>query len=291
MAGNAALSNPAHVNLSTARGVVLDLPRQVASMPQTLWVSRRCGRLANRLVLAANLIAYAEQHGCRVVNFTLHSYAKHFQRLRNDWKCVYPSQGVPLMDRLPWITDWLRETRLCYRLVSLGRHVLPRMPFFRHRIQTVWEGDGVSPIDLEATGLLAKPREMPHVFIHGWEFRAPRALVKHGDKVRRYFLPHRRHRSASREVIDRLRSQGDLVVGVHVRHGDYRHWRRGKYYYPVAVTPRGCASFRLNSPHGGLSFWCAAMNRARAKSFPALRSVLGLATWWPTWTRSVVATI
>ncbi|MCH8839761.1 MAG: hypothetical protein IH831_03630 [Planctomycetes bacterium] len=80
-------------------------------MPQTLWVSRRCGQLANRLVLAANLIAYAEEHGCRVVNYTLHSYAKHFQRLRHDWKCVSPSQGVPLMDRLPWITDWLRETR------------------------------------------------------------------------------------------------------------------------------------------------------------------------------------
>ena len=63
MAGNAAQSNPAPVNLSKAREVVLDLPRQVASMPQTLWVSRRCGQLANRLVLAANLIAYAEEHG------------------------------------------------------------------------------------------------------------------------------------------------------------------------------------------------------------------------------------
>jgi hypothetical protein len=53
-------------------------------------ISLRCGRMANRLILFANFIAFAEEHGWRVSNVTFHSYAEFFKATRRDIYCRYP---------------------------------------------------------------------------------------------------------------------------------------------------------------------------------------------------------
>lgn len=47
-------------------------------------VALRCGRLANRLILFANLIALAEEQRHRLINSTFHSYARFFKTTCRD---------------------------------------------------------------------------------------------------------------------------------------------------------------------------------------------------------------
>ena len=42
---------------------------------------------------------------------------------------------------------------------------------------------------------------------------------------------HRRHVDA---LIHDVRRQANLVVGIHIRQGDYREWNGGKYFYSIA---------------------------------------------------------
>jgi hypothetical protein len=58
-------------------------------------------------------------------------------------------------------------------------------------------------------------------------------VERHAAKVRAYFRPVESHDRASRETVDRLRRDADVIVGVHIRHGDYRGWRGGKYFFEI----------------------------------------------------------
>src|ERR1035438_5452553 len=76
-----------------------------------LIVGLRCGRLANRLALFANLIAFAEEHGHRVINFTFHSYAALFEATRRDVFCRYPAATRPSwLDAIPGVGGAIRKT-------------------------------------------------------------------------------------------------------------------------------------------------------------------------------------
>jgi len=39
------------------------------------------------------------------------------------------------------------------------------------------------------------------------------------------------HVAAGRAAVERARAQGDLVIGVHVRQGDYAFWEDGRHFY------------------------------------------------------------
>ena len=75
-----------------------------------LIVGLRCGRLGNRIVLFANLIAFAAEHGHRLINFTFHSYASFFETTRRDVFCRYPVAARPSwLDRIPGIAAAIRN--------------------------------------------------------------------------------------------------------------------------------------------------------------------------------------
>ena len=60
------------------------------------------------------------------------------------------------------------------------------------------------------------------MFVYGWRFRAPGCVLKHTGKVRSYFKLVEDHAVAGSRRVEVLRRNADVVVGVHVRHGDYQ---------------------------------------------------------------------
>lgn len=55
--------------------------------------------------------------------------------------------------------------------------------------------------------------------------------TKHNEKLKRVFTPDDLIRTEVNSFFQKMRATHDLVCGVHIRHGDYRHWNRGKYFY------------------------------------------------------------
>jgi len=219
-----------------------NVPPQTRSSPalaarsgdgKLLAVGLRCGRLGNRLALFANLIAFAEEYGHRVINVTFHSYAALFEGTRRDVFCRYPAASGPSwLDVIPGVGDIIRKTRIFYHLTR-GLSVLnEKLPLFGKRVVTLKESGRI--VLLETPEVQAQIEGAKVVFVYGFIFRAPAAVQRHAEKIRAYFRPIERHDRASRQIVDRLRQQADVVVGVHIRRGDYINWSAGRYFFPVS---------------------------------------------------------
>jgi hypothetical protein len=197
-------------------------------------IGLRCGRLANRTILFANFIALAEEHGHRVVNYTFHSYANLFEATRENLHCEYPApKQKNWLDRIPGIGAAIRKTRIFYHLTRYAALLNEKLPVFGKTAVTLRQLKGQPITALDGPEVQEKIRAAKIVFVYDWRFRAPNLVRKHGDKIRAYFRPMEKFETAGRAAVDSLRRAADIVVGVHIRQGDYRRWRGGKYFYSV----------------------------------------------------------
>jgi len=95
----------------------------------------------------------------------------------------------------------------------------------------------------------------------------------------------------SREAVDRLRRDADIVVGVHIRQGDYRAWQGGKYFFPAARYAGWMRELAAQFPDRKVAFFVAATNREARTNFPDYRSDWAPVRRWATFTPWPVAII
>ena len=239
--------------------------------PKKLFIALRCGRLANRMVLFANLIAFAEEHGCRLVNFTFHSYADLFTATRRDFYCQFPpALKRSFWDVLPPLGRLLRRLRLPYQLVRYASRLNERFAPFGKRVVTVRESAGQPSTPLDDPGLLARVHGARTVFFYGWNFRSPELVRRHAENIRAYFQPVDEIAAASRGAVARMRSQAEIVVGVHIRHGDYRTWKNGQYCYPVEQYALWMHALAAQFPGRRVAFLVASDEPRTLEEFPGL---------------------
>lgn len=74
------------------------------------------------------------------------------------------------------------------------------------------------------------------VFVSGWHFRVPERVRAHRDELRRRYdlQPRLFAEDPDYRALRKLRASAP-TLGVHVRRGDYREWRGGRYYYDDSV--------------------------------------------------------
>jgi len=72
------------------------------------------------------------------------------------------------------------------------------------------------------------------VLVKGWKFRAQAALSKYREKIIQVFKPTPMINEEVRRSVSAARIGIDLLVGVHVRQGDYATWQGGRYYFNIA---------------------------------------------------------
>lgn len=242
-----------------------------APKPKTFVISMRCGRLANRLTIFAHFIGLAEEHGHRVINFTFHSYADLFENTRRDIYCRYPvARRRSWMDIVPGVAPLLRKSRLCYRMVRAAAVFNSRVPILGSSAVTLFEQVGAGPIFLESPDVQGKIRDARLVFIYGWPFRAPECVRRHADKIRAYFRPIDSFERASSEAVSRIRWRAEIVVGVHVRHGDYRTFMGGRYFYETGRYAAWMREFAGHFPGRKVGFMVCSDEPRSAGEFPGL---------------------
>ena len=210
-------------------------------------------QLCNQLFLAAHVIATARETRHSVINLAFTPYAHQFPATAHDLLCRYPAQPTP----------WLNSPQVrqrAYRLIRrLGRSLehgrLRRLP---SRFGVVRSGQS-STLDTTqqsaarqtyelgsrtfreafATYELASPafREgfARHrvIFMFGPLFRNHGAVQRQAAAIREYFRPPEAVLACAQQAIEQARTQGEIVIGLHIRRGDYRTFVGGRYYYPL----------------------------------------------------------
>ena len=185
------------------------------------------GQLGNRLIVFANMIAAAREHGLRVVNPAFHEYADYFEGTCHDTLCRFPAVRA----RLP-------VSRPLQRLLHRG------VDFTRRYARKFYNRTGRRPPGLRIVDVhwfercnvddpeFVTTARRNIVLARGWLFRAHQSFEQHADTVRAFFTPIERHRAAVARLVGRARRSAAVVVGVHIRHGDYRHFVDGQFFFP-----------------------------------------------------------
>jgi hypothetical protein len=183
-------------------------------------------QLANRLNLFTHCIAFSVEYGHTVIFPEFHHYSAEFEGVSRDNICSFPS-------RRSWLPPSMFARgvaeRISRRLGVLGRRLRGRTRF--PALRFLENNDESNPTDLEFEngGMLRSPRQV--IVISGYEFRAFRCRARHRDLIRTVFTPIASHQVAISECIAKARKNCDVLVGVHVRRGDYRTFKGGRYYY------------------------------------------------------------
>jgi hypothetical protein len=90
-------------------------------------------------------------------------------------------------------------------------------------------------IRLDSQSFLAWFQTKRIIFLDGFLFASPSLLPIHADYVRKYFIQLAGADSNALKPLSLLRRDCQVVVGVVIRHGDYREWNEGKYFFDASI--------------------------------------------------------
>lgn len=181
-------------------------------------IGTKTGQLANRLFAFAYFIGNSIEFGYPLLNPTFLEYRRYFKATRDNDFHGYPISVSEL------------DTTLLYKALrhSIGR-LLPSSPW--HEIVIAKHHE----FDLNTISFKETTSQKPLVICYGWLCRDYENMRKHGDVIRQVFTPLKVHREAISDVITACREDSDVVVGVHIRRGDYEQWRGGAFFFDHTI--------------------------------------------------------
>lgn len=71
-------------------------------------------------------------------------------------------------------------------------------------------------------------------FVKGWHTRRDTCFIAEAKtEIQRLYHPRKEITDKAESLISQLKQQSDMVIGVHIRRGDYATWNDGKFYYSL----------------------------------------------------------
>jgi hypothetical protein len=185
-----------------------------------LIISAKSGQLGNRLLLYSNFIAYAINNNFTVFNPAFEEYAEFFQSTARDLFCRYPAN--PLF--IPG------NQRLRQKYYNFNRYLANSGRFNTITIQRD------RPFNWGSSSILQEIKPGLN-FFQGWLFRDGwfideiSNLHQHREKICTYFQPLKKYQLNVAKLISNIRNQSSLIIGIHIRQGDYQQHQNGRYFY------------------------------------------------------------
>jgi hypothetical protein len=196
-------------------------------------ISNKTHQLCNRLLVFASFVANAIENEYKVSNPGFEEYAKHFKHLEKNLFISYPP---------------VRESSIhngIYSFIQSKYYTLSNFiaRFFFSRkirfggIQSIndhyFNGFGVF---LDQPNFKQLIKGLKCLFVFGYGFRDWTNLIKHVDQIREYFRPNDSHQRAIDLFFSKIEQEHfDIIVGVHIRRGDYKEYKGGKFYFENSV--------------------------------------------------------
>ncbi|WP_424094705.1 alpha-1,2-fucosyltransferase [Moorena producens] len=189
-------------------------------------IVRKTGQLGNRMMLFANFMAFAMEYNFKVINPAFDEYAVFFEGTHNDFFCRYPAQKSVLKG------NSLKLKRNFHRVVyHSSRYLVKDYTDFNFSNINILRDTGVHKAVIFNDKLANCLSTNKLVFIHGYWFRNPVLFLKYAETIRKFFTPIQQHTQTIHQLVSNLKQTCDILVGVHIRQGDYKKLLGAKYLY------------------------------------------------------------
>lgn len=190
--------------------------------------SNKPGQLGNMLFIYANLLAYGLEHRIKIANPAFNDYQGYFRGTHQR----------------PEFFSGLR-----YKLSFYAARILDKLKF-RSSLLSANCLDWSESFDLDRDG---KQLNASLCFLQGWQYRAPQSTRKHEAQIRSFFAPAETYAKTLDAFFEKHFTGEEVVIAVHIRRGDYKHFEGGKYFYEIGqyqqVMQQAAALFAGKSIH------------------------------------------
>lgn len=192
-------------------------------------IAHKYGRLGNRLFLGAHFMLNACRH-----NYVVHfpAFEEYADRYEGSSRSLLSTFPTPVRRSL-FRSGYSRKAAF-FCLKSLSRISACLGLFGISRIVIGKETPG-QVYDLNSEDFVGLIESGRNVFVKGWGFRDGLESGPFRDEIVAYFKPVQSYRIPAEESVKLARSMAPLVVGVHIRQGDYRQWEGGRHFFETSV--------------------------------------------------------
>lgn len=202
-------------------------------MVKMLVIADKYGQLGNRLFTYSHTIACAAQGKYTVLNPCFFEYSSFFEGSLG-FPCAFPpSNNFQFRRAVDFILRNKAGVKLHDSLVKLMFYVIS----FSSRYSSILVNIDFDKHEFKGTELSEVIKRQPSNFIFaflaGWKIRDKENIVKYADIIRDYFKPVAPFFENVKTLIYEVRKASDIIVGVHIRHGDYETFNNGIYYYSM----------------------------------------------------------
>lgn len=195
-------------------------------------IARRYGQLGNRLFLYAHLMAAARHYGVDLLNPCFAEYANLFPSTQNDLWCRYsPHSAIAAETTSQSHRPPRQRTRngLMHSVQAVAKTLnavgLRHYPFEIIRLKSGEQ------CDLQGDRFRSAIESGRTLLLQGWMFRSGELLNEQWTQVREFFRLSQADRTKVDATVAAARRECDVLVGVHVRRGDYANFQGGRYFY------------------------------------------------------------
>lgn len=175
------------------------------------------GGLCNRIFSFAHLFAFSQSTGVEVVNWVFGRYADYFMGTHSDFH-----EGM--------------KKALDHKISF--RSKISVLGGFKYRLDGYVKPDRVANreenelLDLELLRIEGNPENIQ--WINAFYTIDNPSFIEFESEVRLFFSPVPERKASINGHIEKLRENVDVLVGVHIRHGDYAHHSGGNMFYEVS---------------------------------------------------------
>ncbi len=209
-------------------------------------VAKQVGRLANRVVLFAHLIATAAEHDLQIANPALENYARYFPATSRTLVPRWPAGRAAL----PWPPPARNLSYAVARVTAEALWQAQRRGLDAPVMRIQLDGE----LDLDSTEFLEKARAQRALFVLGWRFRNHEAVRRQAAVLRDYFTPHPHRLERAARAVRPAQNRGRLVAGIHIRRGDYATFDGGSRFFDHSEYRRVMLEVQAAHPERDVAF-------------------------------------
>lgn len=197
-----------------------------------LVVSHNSGRLGNRLFYFAHFIAYNFETQEKIIGLFFGEYGKYFVGTQKNTIGLYPKSKWLYTNRLigKFIYKFLTKLEVIVIEKELNNFLFSFFPPY----EKDEKGAIYYSVD-KLTESMSSKRSLITFYKGGFEGYDLTDLSKYKNLIKEYFRPIKIIENRVNSFLKEKQNIADIVIGVHLRKGDYKTWFDGKLFFPDEV--------------------------------------------------------
>lgn len=231
-------------------------------------VTEAVGQLANQLFEFSFLIANSIEKKYSLVNVNFGKYGKYFEKKRPQNLIIATSifKSKFLTNKFVTFTNFVLKVLLRFNLQKSIFHKILNIN------TAASSGGGGESYDLNTFEFQNHAKKI--LFLKGAWYDDNTNFLKHNKLIKEYFTPKKEYLLKIESLFETYKKDADVVIGIHIRRGDYKEFLDGKFYFEDEIYLKNMKQMAGLFPSHKVKFLICSDQEVDKKAFMDLNIII-----------------